>query len=239
MSTTWPARAAGGSSTFTERRLAPPRRAWIRRAARPACSAPTKRRDGTAASAGPSPLSCSTGLAGCWVRTLVRRVGPSRTHRFDRLPRRGRGSSAICFGCRRHRNPWPLRGTSDTATGRRTGRGQARLPSRCTTLMSATSSCRWRAFRGVIPGAPVPMVIAAERTAIVAYYAPLKVNWGTARPKDIPEEEEVVQFGGVRALMFGAPNDRHCMGTHSRVAGWMRTAPTASNSPLGCVGWGA
>jgi hypothetical protein len=59
------------------------------------------------------------------------------------------------------------------------------------------------------PGAPVPMVIAAERTAIVAYYAPLKVNWGPTRPKDIPEEEEVVvvQFGGVRALMFGAPND--------------------------------
>jgi hypothetical protein len=58
------------------------------------------------------------------------------------------------------------------------------------------------------PGAPVPMVIAAEGTAIVAYYAPLEVDWDTARPEDIPEDGVVVlQFGGVLALMFGAPND--------------------------------
>ena len=58
------------------------------------------------------------------------------------------------------------------------------------------------------PGAPVPVVIAAEGTAIVAYYAPVAVDWATARPEDIPDEEVVVlHFGGVWALMFGAPND--------------------------------
>ena len=58
------------------------------------------------------------------------------------------------------------------------------------------------------PGAPVPMVVAAEGTAVVAYYGSLAVDWATARPRDVPKEEVVLlQFSGVRDLMFGAPND--------------------------------
>jgi hypothetical protein len=47
-----------------------------------------------------------------------------------------------------------------------------------------------------------------RRELIVAYYAPLGVDWNTARPEDSPEEEVVVlRFGAVAALMLGSPND--------------------------------
>lgn len=57
-------------------------------------------------------------------------------------------------------------------------------------------------------GAPESVVLADETSAIVAYYARDGINWDTARPEDVKEEEVVVvQFGAVHAMMFGAPHD--------------------------------
>jgi hypothetical protein len=58
------------------------------------------------------------------------------------------------------------------------------------------------------PGAPLPVVVADDLGATVAYFAPSRVNWDTARPEDLGEEEVVVlRFRLVHSLMFGAPND--------------------------------
>src|SRR5919108_140066 len=58
------------------------------------------------------------------------------------------------------------------------------------------------------PGAPEPVVLADEGSAVIAYYAPDSVNWDTAKPEDLGEEEVVVAvFRSVRSMMFGAPND--------------------------------
>jgi hypothetical protein len=58
------------------------------------------------------------------------------------------------------------------------------------------------------PGAPLPVVVADDLGVTVAYFAPSNVNWNTARPEDVGDEEVVVlRFRQVHSLMFGAPND--------------------------------
>lgn len=59
------------------------------------------------------------------------------------------------------------------------------------------------------PGTPMPIVLADDDGATVAYYAPSPVNSTTARPE---EEVVVLKFGRVHALMFGAPNDEALCG---------------------------
>lgn len=57
-------------------------------------------------------------------------------------------------------------------------------------------------------GAPEPVVVAREGTVAVAYYVSTTSNLTNATPHDLEREEvAVVMFTGVRAMMFGAPND--------------------------------
>ena len=57
-------------------------------------------------------------------------------------------------------------------------------------------------------GAPEPVVLADEANAVVAYYAPDGIDWDTAKPVDLEEDEVVVVlFRAVHSLMFGAPNE--------------------------------
>jgi hypothetical protein len=63
------------------------------------------------------------------------------------------------------------------------------------------------------PGAPEPVVLADEASAVVAYYAPDSIDWDTAKPEDLGEEEVVlVVFRAVHSMMFGAPNDEALRG---------------------------
>jgi hypothetical protein len=57
-------------------------------------------------------------------------------------------------------------------------------------------------------GAPEPVVVADERSVVVAYYAPTTLDWNTAMPEDLDEEEIIVlRFKSVRSMVFGSPND--------------------------------
>src|SRR5918995_788660 len=58
-------------------------------------------------------------------------------------------------------------------------------------------------------GAPDPVVMADEGSVVVAYYAAGKpIDWDTARPEDLGDEQVVVlRFEGVHSMMFGSPND--------------------------------
>jgi hypothetical protein len=58
-------------------------------------------------------------------------------------------------------------------------------------------------------GAPEPVVVADERSVVVAYYAAGNpVDWNTATPEDLGDEEVVLlRFEGVHSMMFGSPND--------------------------------
>jgi hypothetical protein len=57
-------------------------------------------------------------------------------------------------------------------------------------------------------GAPEPVVLADEGRVTVAYYAPDNIDWNTAKPEDLGDEEVVVlRFDHVRSFMFGAPNN--------------------------------
>jgi hypothetical protein len=63
------------------------------------------------------------------------------------------------------------------------------------------------------PGAPEPVVLADEGSAVVAYYAPSNINWDTARPEDLGGEEVVLlRFHEVCSLIFGVPNDEALSG---------------------------
>ena len=59
------------------------------------------------------------------------------------------------------------------------------------------------------PGAPIPVVVADDVGATVAYYAPNGVDREAARPEHLGDNDAVVvlRFEVVHSLMFGAPND--------------------------------
>lgn len=62
-------------------------------------------------------------------------------------------------------------------------------------------------------GAPEPVIVADEGSAVVAYYGSEAMNWDTARPEDFgPQQVVVLRFGSVRSLMFGSPNDEAVSG---------------------------
>jgi hypothetical protein len=63
------------------------------------------------------------------------------------------------------------------------------------------------------PGAPEPVVLADEGSAVVAYYASDNLNWDTAQPEDLGDEHVVVlRFHEVHSLMFGVPDDEALSG---------------------------
>lgn len=62
------------------------------------------------------------------------------------------------------------------------------------------------------PGAPEPVVLADEGSAVVAYYASDSPN-GATEPADLGDEEVIVlRFHEVHSLMFGVPNDEALSG---------------------------